>query len=105
MRELSINETSIISGAGSDTGRDVAVALGGLAGGFVAGPAGAAAGTVAGGAVYDYASTHTATSSMSPSGLGGTLQQKPASIPSEAWNVKAGRECYFDPNNLNDICH
>lgn len=73
MRNLTLNELKSISGAGDDAGRDIATALGGLAGGFVAGPAGAAAGTVAGGAVYDFASTHTANPAMSPSGLGGHL--------------------------------
>ncbi|WP_280638533.1 colicin V family bacteriocin [Enterobacter cancerogenus] len=42
---------------------------------------------------------------MSPSGLGGTIRQKPANLPSEAWNAAAGRECIWSPNNLNDVCY
>ncbi|WP_204352064.1 colicin V family bacteriocin, partial [Klebsiella pneumoniae] len=55
--------------------------------------------------VYDWAATKTPDPAMSPSGLGGTLKQKPANLPSEAWNAAAGRECYWNPNNLNDICY
>lgn len=73
MRNLTANELIDISGAGDDTGRDIATGIGGLAGDFVAGPVGAAAGAVAGGAVYDYASTATVNPAMSPSGLGGYL--------------------------------
>lgn len=78
MRELSFNELKNISGAGDDTGRDIATAIGGLAGEFVAGPPGAAVGAVAGGAVYDYASTHTPDPAMSPSGLGGYIGGAPS---------------------------
>ncbi|MET6778881.1 colicin V family bacteriocin [Klebsiella aerogenes] len=66
---------------------------------------GAITGGIAGGQVYDWAATKTPDPAMSPSGLGGTLKQKPANLPSEAWNAAAGRECYWSPNNLNDICY
>ena len=59
---------------------------------------------VAGGAIYDYASTHKPNPAMSPSGLGGTIKQKPEGIPSEAWNYAAGRLCNWSPNNLSDVC-
>ncbi|WGB68466.1 colicin V family bacteriocin (plasmid) [Escherichia coli] len=58
----------------------------------------------AGGAIYDYASTHKPNPAMSPSGLGGTIKQKPEGIPSEAWNYAAGRLCNWSPNNLSDVC-
>jgi hypothetical protein len=98
MIDITSQDLTVVSGAGDvnwvQVGRDVATTGAAIAGGAfgagIGGPVGAAViGTaaVAGvGALYDKAG-------------------KPASIPSEAWNVKAGRECYFDPNNLNDICH
>ncbi|EAM4664430.1 colicin [Salmonella enterica] len=89
MRNLSANELKIISGAG-DLGRDTAQVVGGLAGNFVGGPLGAAAGTVAGGAVYDYASTHTAPPAMSPSGLGGYLGGSPFSGSSSTSSSSSG---------------
>nr|CCA94748.1 Ent35-MccV [synthetic construct] len=91
------------SGGGA-SGRDIAMAIGTLSGQFVAGGIGAAAGGVAGGAIYDYASTHKPNPAMSPSGLGGTIKQKPEGIPSEAWNYAAGRLCNWSPNNLSDVC-
>ncbi|EEP7114061.1 TPA: colicin V, partial [Escherichia coli] len=50
------------------------------------------------------ASTHKPNPAMSPSGLGGTIKQKPEGIPSEAWNYAAGRLCNWSPNNLSDVC-
>ncbi|ECT2126451.1 colicin V, partial [Salmonella enterica subsp. enterica serovar Kentucky] len=91
MRTLTLNELDSVSGGAS--GRDIAMAIGTLSGQFVAGGIGAAAGGVAGGAIYDYASTHKPNPAMSPSGLGGTIKQKPEGIPSEAWNYAAGRLC------------
>lgn len=97
MRNLTLNELDSVSGGAS--GRDIAMAIGTLSGQFVAGGIGAAAGGVAGGAIYDYASTHKPNPAMSPSGLGGTIKQKPEGIPSEAWNYAAGRLCNWSPNN------
>ncbi|HHC4885155.1 TPA: colicin V [Escherichia albertii] len=102
MRTLTLNELDSVSGGAS--GRDIAMAIGTLSGQFVAGGIGAAAGSVAGGAIYDYASTHKPNPAMSPSGLGGTIKQKPEGIPSEAWNYAAGRLCNWSPNNLSDVC-
>lgn len=91
MRTLTLNELDSVSGGAS--GRDIAMAIGTLSGQFVAGGIGAAAGGVAGGAIYDYASTHKPNPAMSPSGLGGTIKQKPEGIPSEAWKTMLREDC------------
>ncbi|HBQ1806425.1 colicin V family bacteriocin [Klebsiella aerogenes] len=105
MKELTNKQLGMVSGAGGDIGREIAQGIGAGAGTFVGGTPGAITGGIAGGQVYDWAATKTPDPAMSPSGLGGTLKQKPANLPSEAWNATAGRECYWSPNNLNDICY
>lgn len=105
MKELTNKHLKMVSGAGGDIGREIAQGIGAGAGTFLGGGPGALVGQIAGGQVYDWASTKTPDPAMSPSGLGGTLQQKPADLPSEAWNAKAGRECYWDPFNDNDVCY
>lgn len=105
MKELTNSQLNTVCGAGSGIGREIAQGIGGGAGTFVGGTPGAIVGGIAGGQVYDWASAHTPNPAMSPSGLGGTLQQKPANLPAEAWNAAAGRECVWSSWNLNDVCY
>ncbi|WP_391529972.1 colicin V family bacteriocin [Enterobacter cloacae] len=40
----------------------------------------------------------------------GLIDHGPVSVPvpvlvNPTWNVKAGRECYWNPNNLSDDCY
>lgn len=105
MKILTNSQINTVSGAGGDIGREIAQGLGAGAGTYVGGTPGAIAGGIAAGQVYDWAAAHTPDPAMSPSGLGGTIKQKPANLPSEAWNAAAGRECIWSPNNLNDVCY
>ncbi|MGV1169454.1 colicin V family bacteriocin [Enterobacter asburiae] len=77
MKELTNAQVNTVAGAGGDVGREIAQGVGAGAGTYLGGTTGAIVGGIAAGQAYDWASTHTPDSSLSPSGLGGTLGGTP----------------------------